>query len=256
MDDNSKTGDERSASSAMSEYIGVIAHRIHTPVTSIRWQLESLIDGTMGELTDDQKETLEGIHASIESLNEFSRAILYVYELEKDMPMIKSEEVSISDLIKRAEKSLDTLISEKKSRMMPEKSVEDISITTDPDIAFMIVRTFVENSLRYSPANSEFPILVKDNDEGAIITVEDRGIGIPIKRHMHIGKKFYRTPEAKKLWTDGVGLNLYIAMNLAERTGGKITFESDEGKGASFSWFVPKRKQRKQPWEGAVPTNT
>lgn len=248
--DPAGTDEGRSASSAMSEYIGVIAHRIHTPVTSIRWQLESLIDGTMGELTDDQKETLEGIHKSIESLNEFSRAILYVYELEKDMPMIKSEEVSISDLIKRSEKSLDSLISEKKSRVMPEKSVEDVSITADPDIAFMIVRTFIENSLRYSPENSEFPVLVKDSDEGTIIMVEDKGIGIPMENHHHIGKKFYRTPEAKKLWTDGVGLNLYIAMNLAERTGGKITFESDEGKGAKFSWFVPKKKKRKQPWEG------
>lgn len=249
MNDDSKTNDERSVSSATSEYIGVIAHRIHTPVTSIRWQLESLIDGTMGELNDDQKEALEEIHKSVESLNEFSRTILYVYELEKDMPIIKNEEISVVDVIRRVEKSLDDLISEKKSRVAPEKSSEDASITTDPDIAFMIVRTFVENALRYSPENSDFPVSVKEDEEGTMITVGDPGIGIPMEKHVYIGEKFYRTQEAKKLWTDGVGLNLYIAMNLAERTGGKITFESDDGKGAKFHWFVPKRKKRRQPWE-------
>lgn len=251
MPDQNTPSVGRSADSALSEYLGVVAHRLHTPITAIRWLVESFLDGTRGKLTEEQREGLEEIRQGVESLNEFSRAILAVYELEKDLPMIQPQDLLVGDLLRRVAKNLAPLIVEYKGRVVPDAAVDTVSITADPDVAFTILRTFLENALRYSPAGSEFPVRIAQRSKETVITVEDHGCGIPSDAKPHIGMKFFRTSQARRLWTDGVGLNLSIAMNLARRTGGGITFESEEGKGSFFHWHVPiVLAARKQPWEG------
>ena len=209
-----------------------------------------MLDGSMGELNDAQRETLKGIYQNIESLNEFSRAMLYVYELEKDLPMLSCQELTLGTVTARVTKNLHNLIGEKKARVFVQSGKSDIAFTADPDLAFTILRTFVENALRYSPKGAEISASADQNEQGTTIAITDRGCGIAMEYHEYIGRKFFRAPEAKRLWTDGVGLNLYIAKNLAERTGGKISFTSDKGKGSAFRWWIPAHKQRRQPWEG------
>ena len=105
-----QTNNNRSPDSAISEFLGVVAHRIHTPVSAINWQAEAMLDGMMGELTDEQKVALQGIIQSVESLNDFSRTMLYVYELEKDIPMLKAQEITLLSVLSRVEKSVLPLL--------------------------------------------------------------------------------------------------------------------------------------------------
>ena len=244
-----QTNNNRSPDSAISEFLGVVAHRIHTPVSAINWQAEAMLDGMMGELTDEQKVALQGIIQSVESLNDFSRTMLYVYELEKDMPMLKAQEVTLQSILSRVEKSVLPLLEKKRMHVKHDEASRSASIVADPAIAFTILRTFLENAIEYSPDGSEIGVGVKEDSEGALITVEDHGCGISSDHIPSIGTKFFRTAEARQNFTDGAGLDLYIAINLAERTGGKITFDSEEGKGSRFHWYVPSTTKRRQPWE-------
>ncbi len=240
---------KRSSDSAISEFLGIVAHRIHTPVAAIKWQVEALLDGAMGPLSEEQKESLRGVMQSAENLNDFSRSVLYVYELEKDMPLLQDKEILVSEVLDRVKKSLVPLLKEKRGRISVDAHSREISIVTDPEIAFTILRTFIENALHYSPEDSEIHVEAKKSAEGTTITVIDAGFGISSDLLPSIGSKFFRTAEARRSFTNGAGLNLYIAMNLAERTRGKITFKSEEGKGSRFSWFLPMKERRKEPWQ-------
>lgn len=242
----------RSPDSAISEFLGVVAHRVGTPVSAIKWQVEALLDGMMGDLTEEQKVALRGIMESAENLNDFSRTMLYVYELEKDMPLIKSCEITLQSVLSRVEKSVLPLLEKKRMRLKHDDASRSVSIVADPDIAFTILRTFLENAIEYSPEGAETLISVKENIDGTLMSVEDHGCGIPSDLLPVIGTKFFRTTEARQRFTDGAGLALSIAINLAERTGGKITFESEEGKGSQFHWFVPNVTKQHQPWEGGA----
>lgn len=248
MDKNQK----RSSDSAISEFLGVVAHRIHTPVSAIKWQAEALLDGMMGDLNDEQKEALRNIIQSAENLNDFSRTMLYVYELEKDVPLVKMQEFALQSVLSRVEKSVLDLLEKKRMHLKHDDASRSVSIVADPDIAFTILRTFLENAIHYSPDGAEISINVEEDAAGALITVEDHGCGISSDHIPSIGTKFFRTAEARQNFTDGAGLALYIAINLAERTGGKITFESEEGKGSRFHWFVPNVTKRRQAWEGGA----
>lgn len=247
-----QTNSNRSHDSAISEFLGVVAHRVHTPVSAIKWQAEAMLDGMMGELTEEQKAALQGIIQSAESLNDFSRTMLYVYELEKDIPMQNPRNFPLQELFHRVCASLEDVLKNKESRSLLAPDARTLSMTADPDIAFMILRTLIENALQYADRNSDVDVDAKGDEQGVTVTVADHGIGIDSDLFPSIGSKFFRTPQARKMFPDGAGLNLFIAKNLAERTGGKITFESEEGKGSRFHWFVPSVTKGRQPWEGGA----
>ena len=239
----------RSADSTISEFLGVVAHRIHTPVAVIKWQVEGLLDGVLGELTPEQKESLQTVIQSAENLNDFSRTMLAVYELEKDIPMVQPQELVLKDLMVQMEKSLNALLHARNGRIVMPEDAAAASFVADPDIALMILRTFLENAFQYSDPGAEALVTVRQEEGGTMITVEDHGMGIASECWPTIGTKFYRDAEARRRLPDGVGLNLYISKNLAERTGGAITFESEQGRGSKFHWLVPRGGRRRQPWE-------
>jgi signal transduction histidine kinase len=234
---------------ATSEFIAVTAHRIHTPVSTIKWQGETLRDGTMGPINDEQRQALDAILEAADSLNELSRSLLYAFELEKDLPMLQPKELLLTQLIERVLKNLAELREEKQVDVQYDPAQSRIRVLADPGISFLILRILVENAYCYSPAKSIVQIYCSQEPEGAVISVEDRGCGIPADLQHLVFTKFFRAPNAKRLWTDGTGLNLYLAASLAQRTGGSLSFTSTEGKGSTFRWFIPKPKTARMPWE-------
>jgi signal transduction histidine kinase len=236
-------------SRATSDFISVIAHKIHTPITSAKWQLEMLINEDLGTLTHDQKESLASVSQAAEQINDLSRALLYVFELEKDLPIMNTKEVNICELVSRATHNLENLSKEKGVSIISVDCDLRHVVNVDVDLAFVVLRTILENAIVYSPSGSEVRVTIKDTDEGIQICVDDRGCGIPTDQQNLVFTKFFRGTNAKKIWTDGTGLNLYVAKNIAKRTGGDLTFESRPHKGSTFCWRIPKKKKHKEPWE-------
>ncbi|GEM_PF-5181421 len=80
----------------------------------------------------------------------------------------------------------------------------------------------------------------QEEKENILISVKDSGVGIPKDVQPQIFKKFFRAKNAAKLESEGTGLGLYVNKMLAEAIGGKIWFESEEGKGTTFYVTLPK----------------
>jgi signal transduction histidine kinase len=73
--------------------------------------------------------------------------------------------------------------------------------------------------------------------------IQDTGIGIPKEVRDRIFTKFFRAPNAAKIDTEGSGLGLFVTKNIVESHGGKIWFESEEGKGTTFYFTIPVKKE-------------
>jgi two-component system, OmpR family, sensor histidine kinase ResE len=234
---------------ATSDFITVVAHKIHTPVTSMMWSLEMLASGDAGDLSDDQKEFVKSIENSLRQLNDLSRALLYVFELEKDLPMVQPQDMNMSKLLRRSIGNLAKLAQEHKVNVYCDGCELEQRAFVDPELAFLIMHTLIGNAIRYSASGSEVKVYAEESSDGSYVHVDDQGCGIPSTHHNLVFTKFFRAPNAKKIWTDGTGLNLFVVKNIVERTGGDITFESAEGKGTKFCWKIPKRRVGKQPWQ-------
>ena len=233
----------------VSEFISVTAHKVHTPVSAIKWQTEMLLAGDMGELSERQRASLQVVMEEAERLNDFSRALLYVFELEKDLPLMHPQEIDLQALLTRVVHHLAPLLKERDVRIASPVCLINSKAYVDPDLAFMVLRTLLENAVIYSEPRSVVDARLEEKDGWTNVVIADHGVGIPQELQHLVFTKFFRAPNAVHLWTEGTGLGLYLASTIARRTGGDLSFESIEGKGSTFCWRIPKHTVGKQPWE-------
>ena len=109
----------------------------------------------------------------------------------------------------------------------------------DPDFLAEIVGNLIENAIKYTPAGGTVSVSVAGDMKMASITVADSGIGIPPEDQEHIFQKFYRVDNTDTREIGGTGLGLYIAKKRVESMNGRITVESEYGKGSAFHVLIP-----------------
>ncbi len=221
------------------EFVTIAAHQLRTPLTGMSWMVEMLLSETKGALNAAQKELvalgLGAVHRMVELVND----LLDVSRIEEGRFGIKLARQSLAPILSRA-----TDIFKKAAQ---EKNIEfatDISPTL-PEFEFdankmeFVINNILDNAVNYTPAGGHITFRAAQKDNDIVISVKDTGIGITKTDAEYIFKKFFRSREAFSHFTDGSGLGLYVAKNIIDQHGGKIWFESDEGKGTTFYVSLP-----------------
>ena len=107
-----------------------------------------------------------------------------------------------------------------------------------PQIVDEILYNLCDNAVVYNRPGGKVCVTVADTDEGARVTVEDTGIGIPQEVQSRVFERFYRADKSHS--AGGTGLGLSIVKHGAAYLGAKVTLESEEGKGSTFTLLFPK----------------
>jgi len=97
----------------------------------------------------------------------------------------------------------------------------------------------ISNAIKYTPPGGSITVLLRQENLTILGQVRDTGIGIPPEVRENIFTEFFRASNAKDLNIPGTGLGLAIVKQIIEKVGGKISFESEIGKGAQFSFILP-----------------
>jgi len=138
---------------------------------------------------------------------------------------------------------LDPLIQQKKLVVRIEANQPIGRIHTDPQLMKIVWQNLIANSIYYTPNGRRITISLKKDRSTLSCSVADKGIGIPKHQQSNIFKKMFRADNAITMQTDGTGLGLYISKSIIEKSGGKIWFESTEGKGTVFHFVLPRTKK-------------
>ena len=110
------------------------------------------------------------------------------------------------------------------------------SITADKNLLTEAVRTLTDNAIKYTPPeNGVIKVRVDKTDDGIELSVEDNGIGISVDEQAHIFERFYRCDKVRGRESGSCGLGLTICKQIVEMMGGKISVESEKGKGSKFT---------------------
>ena len=111
--------------------------------------------------------------------------------------------------------------------------------TYDPRRIGQVLENLVENAVKYSPDDSEVRIAIANRDGEAFIDVTDRGIGIPAGDLPQIFQRFHRAANVDDRRFAGMGLGLFICKGIVEQHGGRVSVESREGAGSTFTVVLP-----------------
>jgi signal transduction histidine kinase len=130
----------------------------------------------------------------------------------------------------------------------------DVALSPDAPTVFadrtalqQIIVNLVSNAARHTPAGGTVTVFTRPAPEGSWLGVRDTGIGIGPEHLPRIFERFYRVDTARSREGGGTGLGLSIVRHLVEGHGGRVTAESEPGKGTTISAYFPSREASPTP---------
>ena len=221
-----------------NKFITIVSHQLGTPLTSVSWNLEALLKGSIGgELKEDQKEFLRITYNAQQDVLDRLGDFLAVIDIEEGRLSFKKEEISIESLTGSVMGEMKKKSEIKKlllSYTPPKESLQSISV--DPEKIRRAITHFLDNAINYTKEGGVIDVKLAEVDGRIRFEVKDNGIGIPKAEHQHVFERFFRATNAFTMVTDASGIGLSISKYYVEQHKGKIGFESVEGKGSTF-WF-------------------
>lgn len=215
-----------------------VSHELRTPVTALRAQVELLRDGLATE--EEIPEYYDSIFQETLYLQELVDDLLTLSRLQTPGYYIEKEPCCLVGILKDIYQSMSLVASEKGIAFQLEQYQEDEDTLVLGNYTRLrqLVMIFVENSIKYSERGTRIRMTLSENREGYTVVVQDEGCGIPQKDMDKIFKRQYRASNTGS--TEGTGLGLQIAKELAELLGCTLHLESEENRGTTVAIGMPR----------------
>jgi len=223
------------------EVLGIVAHQLAKPITAIRWDLESLLDGDLGALNAEQKTEAETMKAQAIGLADLVSMILDVSRVQLGRIQLDPKPLNLNDLFKEMLDVIKPTIAEKNINFVKKMPESLPTVLLDKRYTRMTIENLLTNAVKYTPAGGTVTLDLKIENDVMSCQVTDTGCGIPQDDQAKIFGKMYRASNVVNT-VDGNGFGLYVAKGAVEGQGGTIGFESTEGKGTTFFFTLPMKK--------------
>ncbi|MEM2760403.1 MAG: HAMP domain-containing sensor histidine kinase [Nitrososphaerales archaeon] len=224
---------------AKDEFLAMITHELKTPLVPIQGYSELLLDGTLGELTEEQKDKIRIMHESSLSLSQLIQDLLDARRLELDQMKFSKEKVDAKELVYHAVEIMLPEVARKGAKIRTQIE-KPITVTCDRDRIVQVLTNLIKNSVKFvQEQKGIIEIEVREQNGEALFSVKDNGIGIPKDKQEGLFKKFYQVDTGARRKPGGTGLGLAICKGIVEGQGGRIYVDSDTNKGATFYFTLP-----------------
>ena len=216
----------------------VIAHDLRSPMASIRMVLNLVVASTSPEtvgeeiynLLDQANRESEEVHDLLDNLLKWTKS-------QTGRLNVVKQELELNDIIPGVVEIFDTIAATKHIKLELKSESDSLKVEADNDMLKTVVRNFLSNAIKFSPADSTIEITMTKENEFAKVSVRDHGVGIASDRLdsiFHKGETTYGTGGE-----EGSGLGLQLCQDFARKNGGDCTVESVEGEGSTFSVLIP-----------------
>jgi two-component system, OmpR family, sensor histidine kinase KdpD len=218
-----------------SSLLSSVSHDLRTPLAVITGAASALVDARPEVGPEVRRELSETIHEEAQRLNRLVRNLLDMTKITSGAMKVAKEWQPLEEVVGAALGRLNELLS---GRPIDVRLPADLPLV--PIDAVLIEQVFInilENAAKYTPKGSPIEISAARDEGSVVVSVKDRGPGIPKEHLDDIFAKFYRLPREGE--GGGAGLGLAICRGIVETHGGSIWAENREGGGASFSFTIP-----------------
>lgn len=234
---------EKEVDRMKTEFISITSHQLRTPLSSMKWFMEMLLNNDLGELPEKQRSVLTDVYNSNERIITLVNDLLDVSRIEAGKMRNEPTPTNIIEFIKSMLPEVEQNFAKRNQKFEFIRPDSLPRVSADPKLVWQVLQNLLTNASKYTPEGGNITLSLSLSDGAAIMTVADNGYGIPEFQKNRVFEKFFRADNTGKM--EGTGLGLYISKELAEASGGKLWFESTEGKGTTFFYSLPLNEKTK-----------
>ncbi|MGC9528584.1 MAG: PAS domain S-box protein [Limnospira sp.] len=229
---------ERQAMERMKEeFISVVSHELRTPLTSIRGSLGLLSSGVLMTQPEKAWRMLEIAVSNSDRLMRLINDILDLERMHSGQMAMEMRSVNLADLMTQANNEM--LAMAEKAGVNLEVAPLELELWAAGDRIIQMLTNLLSNAIRFSEAGGEVYFDAQRRENGVLISVRDRGRGIPPDKLESIFGRFQQVDASDSRQNGGTGLGLAICRSIVRQHGGKIWAQSTLGEGSTFFVSLP-----------------
>jgi len=224
-----------------TEFISNVTHELRNPIGAIKQSISVILEETAGPLTEPQKKFLSNAKRNLERLGCLIDDILDLAKLEAKNMEINPQPMTIETPIDEVCETLDTWTKNKEISLIKNIQSNLPHVYFDPDRMTQVLMNIVSNAIKFTPKGGSITISAKlsEKKDQVEIDIADTGVGIPKNDLPKIFGRFQQASNKSSGDKSGTGLGLTIAQEIIHLHKGKITVDSEENKGTTFTFTLP-----------------
>jgi len=230
---------QKKVSEMKSDFINNMTHEFKTPIATISLAADTITNPKVIKDESSIRHFIGMIKKENSRMNKKVETILQIASLDKKEMDFKFDNLSIHSVIERAVEGLDILVQQRNGRITLLLDATNPVIYGDSEHLFNLVNNLLDNAIKYSDKSPEITVRTKNNGNGVILSVEDKGIGMSKHVQSRIFERFYRQTSGNVHDVKGFGLGLNYSRAIVDAHKGTITVNSEPGKGSRFDVFLP-----------------
>lgn len=217
-----------------NEFLSIASHQVRTPLSIIKGYVSLLRENKVGRISKQQDHFMKNIQEANDQLINIINDFLNLSRIEQKRMKL---EITSSDVEKIISQVIERMAHEaelKKIKIDFIKENEVAKINIDEPKIIEVITNLIDNAIKYSPENSNVEVGLKKKENSLILSVKDKGIGIPEEFKDKLFQKFSRAHNAIQAQPNGNGIGLFLVKKIIDAHQGEIEVETLEGKGTIF----------------------
>jgi two-component system phosphate regulon sensor histidine kinase PhoR len=220
------------------DMVGNISHELRTPIASIKAMVETLQNAAIDD-KEASRDFLSRIEGEADRLTQMVAELTQLSRIETGRAELRMESVNLNTLIDDVLVEISPLVEKQQIALFKELATDLPSIQADKDRIRQTIINLVHNAIKFNKPAGRVTISTGYDSKSVTVNVADTGIGISKEDLPHVFERFYKADKART--GGGSGLGLAIAKHTVQAHSGDIHAQSEEGKGSTFTFSLPRR---------------
>ncbi|HKG13294.1 MAG TPA: ATP-binding protein [Pyrinomonadaceae bacterium] len=229
----------RELSAMKEEFLALTTHDLRSPLTVISGVINFFTSGRLGEMTAEQKNMVSMMERNTQNLIELVNDLLDASKLESGTMRLDPTTIGLRGLVGELREQMQPLAREKEIALEEDVPEDLPPLRADRAKLRRILVNLVSNALKFTPKGGRVRLGASRDGSLVRVSVADTGVGIQREDLHDIFDKYAQARSRATRSEKGTGLGLYITRQLVELHGGKISVQSEVGKGSTFSFTIP-----------------
>lgn len=238
--DNARLYSEiKAANLAKSEFVGIVAHDLKAPMSTILGNAELIALYSNSLATDKITQYAQRISKTVDRMNALVSDLADISRIESGNFSIDNRSVDVYEVVEVVKDTVKFDVEAREHSWIQDMPDDLPKVWVDYYRLLQVLINLVTNAYKYTPNGGEICLSVAKKGPKLVFTVSDTGVGLSPEQLEKLGTKFWRSHDDHARAQPGTGLGFAISQMIVEKMGSTITVESEKGKGSTFSFAVP-----------------